>query len=50
MARQMTEAEIQAFLDNEDDDVLAEFEGMGPGDREGEEYEDGDGEEQVKPQ
>ena len=50
MAKQMTEAEIQAFLDNEDDEVLAEYESMGPGDREVCEYEDGDGEEQVKPE
>lgn len=50
MAKIMSDAEIQAFLDNEADEILQEYEGMGPGDREGEDFEDGDGEEQVKPE
>lgn len=45
----MTDAEVQAFLDNEGE-VAAELGGMGPGDRDGCDFEDGDGEEQVKPE
>lgn len=44
----MTDAEIQAYMDNECE-VAAELGGMGPGERDGE-FEDGDGEEQVKPE
>lgn len=43
---EMTQEEIDEFLGSED--ANAELAGMGPGDRDYEDYEDGDGGEQVK--
>lgn len=43
---EMTQGEIDEYLGSED--ANAELMGMGPGDRDGEDYEDGDGGEQVK--
>lgn len=43
---EMTQEEIDEYLGSED--ANAELAGMGPGDRDGEDYEDGDGGEQVR--